>query len=108
MLDKDVEYNAPLSVLIILYTHLSSGSPPCFFGGVLDVLPVVALNQFRAARRGDLSMQKKKRRGKVSKFGIFSPAVIAAKVALGEGRLNKLRGKVSTAGTKVCGLCHGV
>lgn len=32
--------------------------------------------------------------GKVSKFGIFSPAVIGAKVALGESRLNKLRGKV--------------
>ncbi len=32
--------------------------------------------------------------GKVSKFGIFSPAVIAAKVALGESRLNKIRGKV--------------
>eukprot|EP00903_Cladosiphon_okamuranus_P013340 g12433.t1 len=32
--------------------------------------------------------------GKASKFGIFSPAVIAAKVALGETRLNKIRGKV--------------
>lgn len=32
--------------------------------------------------------------GKVSKFGIFSPAVIGAKVALGETRLNKIRGKV--------------
>ena len=31
---------------------------------------------------------------KVSKFGIFSPAVIGAKVALGESRLNKIRGKV--------------
>ena len=34
--------------------------------------------------------------GKVSKFGIFSPAVVAAKIALGEGRLNKIRGKVGT------------
>ncbi|KAG5191247.1 proton gradient regulation [Tribonema minus] len=31
--------------------------------------------------------------GKVSKFGLFSPAVIAAKVVLGEARLNKIRGK---------------
>lgn len=31
--------------------------------------------------------------GKKSKFGIFSPAVYAAKFALGEGRLNKIRGK---------------
>ena len=34
--------------------------------------------------------------GKVSKFGIFSPAVVAAKIALGESRLNKIRGKVRT------------
>lgn len=32
--------------------------------------------------------------GKMSKFGIFSPAVVVAKVALGEARLNKVRGKV--------------
>ena len=31
--------------------------------------------------------------GKMSKFGIFSPAVIAAKFILGEAKLNKLRGK---------------
>jgi hypothetical protein len=31
--------------------------------------------------------------GKMSKFGIFSPAVYAAKFALGPDRLNKIRGK---------------
>ena len=31
--------------------------------------------------------------GKMSKFGIFSPAVYGAKLVLGEARLNKLRGK---------------
>ena len=31
--------------------------------------------------------------GKMSKFGIFSPAVYAAKFVLGEAKLNKLRGK---------------
>lgn len=31
--------------------------------------------------------------GKMSKFGIFSPAVYVAKVALGTDRLNKVRGK---------------
>ena len=31
--------------------------------------------------------------GKMSKFGIFSPAVYAAKAVLGEAKLNKLRGK---------------
>lgn len=31
--------------------------------------------------------------GKKAKFGIFSPAVYAAKIAIGEKKLNKLRGK---------------
>jgi len=31
--------------------------------------------------------------GKMAKFGIFSPAVYAAKLALGTEKLNKLRGK---------------
>ena len=31
--------------------------------------------------------------GKMSKFGIFSPAVYGAKLVLGEAKLNKLRGK---------------
>lgn len=30
--------------------------------------------------------------GKVAKFGFFSPAVIVAKVLLGEQKLNKVRG----------------
>ncbi|CAM9301043.1 unnamed protein product [Choristocarpus tenellus] len=46
-----------------------------------------SLNVVRRTRRGDLQM------GKMAKFGLFSPAVIAAKVALGETRLNKIRGK---------------
>ncbi|CAM9722502.1 unnamed protein product [Scytosiphon promiscuus] len=37
--------------------------------------------------RGELRMAK------ISKFGVFSPAVIAAKVILGQSRLNKIRGK---------------
>jgi hypothetical protein len=31
--------------------------------------------------------------GKMAKFGIFSPAVYAAKLALGTEKLNKVRGK---------------
>ena len=31
--------------------------------------------------------------GKMAKFGIFSPAVYAAKIALGEKKLNQVRGK---------------
>eukprot|EP00608_Synchroma_pusillum_P010388 CAMPEP_0198419328 /NCGR_PEP_ID=MMETSP1452-20131203/140_1 /TAXON_ID=1181717 /ORGANISM="Synchroma pusillum, Strain CCMP3072" /LENGTH=121 /DNA_ID=CAMNT_0044139453 /DNA_START=29 /DNA_END=394 /DNA_ORIENTATION=+ len=44
--------------------------------------------------------------GKVASFGIFSPAVLAAKFALGEKRLNKIRGKAialhSRAITEFC------
>jgi hypothetical protein len=47
----------------------------------------MAQQQQRSSSRGELYM------GKVSKFGLFSPAVIAAKVILGEARLNKVRGK---------------
>jgi hypothetical protein len=42
----------------------------------------------RNERRTSLQMG-----GKMSKFGIFSPAVYAAKAVLGEQKLNKLRGK---------------
>jgi len=45
------------------------------------------LNKVRTPRT-ELSMG-----GKQSKFGIFSPAVILAKTVLGEGKLNKIRGK---------------
>jgi hypothetical protein len=38
-------------------------------------------------RRGDLQM------GNVAKFGVFSPAVIVAKLVLGQEKLNKIRGK---------------
>ena len=40
-----------------------------------------------APRSGTISM------GKMAKFGIFSPAVYAAKAVLGEKGLNKLRGQ---------------
>lgn len=38
-------------------------------------------------RKGGIMM------GKIAKFGIFSPAVVAAKAVLGEKELNKVRGK---------------
>jgi hypothetical protein len=49
--------------------------------------PRAGMVQSRAGRT-ELSMG-----GKQSKFGIFSPAVLAAKAVLGEGKLNKIRGK---------------
>ena len=50
---------------------------------------VVGQQQQQQPRRGDLSMMG----GKMAKFGVFSPAVYGAKIALGEARLNKIRGK---------------
>ena len=38
-------------------------------------------------RKGDMRM------GKMAKFGVFSPAVYASKIVLGEDKLNKIRGK---------------
>lgn len=38
-------------------------------------------------RKGDMRM------GKMAKFGVFSPAVYASKIVLGEAQLNKIRGK---------------
>ena len=43
--------------------------------------------------RGGRQRQMYLEGGKMSKFGIFSPAVYAAKFVLGEAKLNKLRGK---------------
>lgn len=39
-----------------------------------------------SGRKGQMSMMG----GKVAKFGIFSPAVIVAKIVLGETKLNKV------------------
>lgn len=51
-------------------------------------VPRAGIVQSRAGSRTELSMG-----GKQSKFGIFSPAVLLAKAVLGEGKLNKIRGK---------------
>ncbi|EWM23526.1 hypothetical protein Naga_100940g3 [Nannochloropsis gaditana] len=56
----------------------------------------------RGRQQGAMSMMG----GKVAKFGFFSPAVIVAKIVLGEKKLNKVRGKAislhSQAITEFC------
>ena len=47
--------------------------------------PLVPVSQIRA-RKTELAMG-----GKMAKFGIFSPAVYAAKFALGDKKLEKVR-----------------
>mmetsp|Transcript_1448 Transcript_1448/g.2205 ORF Transcript_1448/g.2205 Transcript_1448/m.2205 type:complete len:128 (+) Transcript_1448:104-487(+) len=50
---------------------------------------VTVVTSKTVSTKGDMQMMG----GKKSKFGIFSPAVYAAKLALGEKKLNKIRGK---------------
>lgn len=74
----------------LLPTRILSSHPPERISDLNRLLTLYcSLSPYdRRTSRGDLRM------GKVSKFGVFSPAVIGAKVALGENRLNKIRGKV--------------
>mmetsp|Transcript_8059 Transcript_8059/g.15180 ORF Transcript_8059/g.15180 Transcript_8059/m.15180 type:complete len:130 (+) Transcript_8059:160-549(+) len=52
-----------------------------------------------SAPKGDMQMMG----GKKAKFGIFSPAVYVAKIALGEAKLNKFRGKAISLHSQVIG-----
>lgn len=56
---------------------------------VISQRPRAATTAACPARSGVSSLQM----GKMAKFGIFSPAVYGAKIALGTDKLNKLRGK---------------
>ena len=51
-------------------------------------------------RRSQLQM------GNNAAFGLFSPAVLAAKAVLGDKTLNKLRGKGISLHSQVCPLAH--
>jgi hypothetical protein len=47
--------------------------------------------------------------GNMAKFGVFSPAVYASKVVLGQDRLNKIRGKaISLHSEKIGQFCEWV
>lgn len=56
---------------------------------VVSQRPRAATTSACPARNGVSSLQM----GKMAKFGIFSPAVYGAKLALGTDKLNKIRGK---------------
>lgn len=47
--------------------------------------------------RGDMRM------GSMAKFGLFSPAVYVAKIALGSDKLNKIRGKAISLHSQAIG-----
>jgi hypothetical protein len=56
---------------------------------VISQRPRAAITTACPARSGASSLQM----GNMAKFGIFSPAVYGAKIALGTEKLNKFRGK---------------
>ena len=61
---------------------------------VMMISGVTAFQRPAALRTAPRTMKSELHMGgKMSKFGIFSPAVYAAKFVLGEAKLNKLRGK---------------
>ena len=83
-------------VLAIVSTAFNAfvGAPHINMSGVNGGSSFVVSQRPRAAsvapaRTGASSLYM----GSMAKFGVFSPAVYAAKVALGTDRLNKVRGK---------------
>lgn len=63
-------------------------SPPRAAGMTAPAEVALPRTHARTVRSSELFMG-----GKMAKFGVFSPAVYAAKLALGTEKLNKLRGK---------------
>ena len=51
--------------------------------------PQTVIHQKSPKKNGASSLQM----GSMAKFGVFSPAVYAAKIVLGNDKLNKIRGK---------------
>ena len=82
-------------VLLVVALVASSvqGFAPSSLGGISGGSNFVVSQRPRAAkpaaRTGKTSLQM----GSQAKFGIFSPAVYVAKVALGNDKLNKIRGQ---------------
>ena len=61
----------------------------------------IAAPQAQTQRRSGMTM------GSQAKFGVFSPAVYAAKIVLGKDKLNKIRGKaISLHSEKITQFCE--
>merc|ERR1719183_936503 len=72
----------------------TSGSVPVMGGAVGGSNFVVSQHRSAAPITRENNMRKgDMRMGKMAKFGVFSPAVYASKIVLGEAQLNKIRGK---------------
>jgi hypothetical protein len=79
-----------LSLLVSAVAYIPHTGLP-----VIRTIPVSHVDSYSTSHinKGGRQRQMYLEGGKMSKFGIFSPAVYAAKFVLGEAKLNKLRGK---------------
>ena len=91
--------------LLVLCAMLASAEAfSATYARVRHVSPVQTLANPAAARVGLRRSQL--HMGNNAAFGIFSPAVVAAKAVLGDKTLNKLRGKGISLHSQVCPLTH--
>mmetsp|Transcript_19499 Transcript_19499/g.27796 ORF Transcript_19499/g.27796 Transcript_19499/m.27796 type:complete len:131 (+) Transcript_19499:121-513(+) len=76
---------------ILALVHCNAFAPASSIGGGSDF--VVSQRPRSTAARPPILRHSFLQMGSMAKFGIFSPAVYAAKIALGEKKLNTIRGK---------------
>jgi hypothetical protein len=76
-------------VLVVLIVMLISCEAFLVPNRPMSYLAITKPSPNVASSRRDMKLYG----GKMSKFGVFSPAVYAAKLILGESKLNKIRGK---------------
>jgi hypothetical protein len=89
-------------ILVLAISAVNAFSPVSSTAGssfVISQRPRVAETSACRTRSGASSLHM----GKMSKFGIFSPAVYGAKLALGSDELNKIRGKAISLHSKYIG-----
>ncbi|KAK1747730.1 putative PGR5-like protein [Skeletonema marinoi] len=81
-------------IVVALVASSVQGFAPSSLGGISGGSNFVVSQRSRAQQPVSRSNSKSSlQMGSQAKFGIFSPAVYGAKIALGADKLNKVRGK---------------
>ncbi|KAL7500968.1 hypothetical protein ACHAWT_009341 [Skeletonema menzelii] len=81
-------------IVVALVASSVQGFAPSSLGGISGGSNFVVSQRSRVAQPVARSNSKSSlQMGSQAKFGIFSPAVYGAKIALGNDKLNKIRGK---------------
>uniref|UniRef100_A0A7S2LNK0 PS II complex 12 kDa extrinsic protein n=1 Tax=Skeletonema marinoi TaxID=267567 RepID=A0A7S2LNK0_9STRA len=81
-------------IVVALVASSVQGFAPSSLGGISGGSNFVVSQRSRAQKPVSRSNSKSSlQMGSQAKFGIFSPAVYGAKIALGADKLNKVRGK---------------